>query len=533
MPVARLNLLILIIFRFRWAACQLDAIKKCRNIKQLRECLKSLPSSLDETYNRILEAIREEDSKYAITILRWLAFSTKPLTIEEVSEVIAIDIDRSPAFDKEEVLTDPHDILDICSSLVSIVEPGEEHKFEMQDSRKPKREPFDFNVTNTRPELVTIKYRNREAASSTKVVLAHYSVKEYLTSKRSQQGGAVRYSMRDIDCNDFIASSCLHYLLQLLPIGTEEDLQAYKLIDHSASQWVTYAERAGEKSDRWSLMAMNLFQSGSTGYRNWSQIYEFANLLSYWMVYDSIHIKDYMRDPFCCAATLGLTKLVNLLHESKVVAGSLYVKALNMAILHGLVQMVELLLSYGADPNASDITKPIVLAAAKGKNRIVEILIENGADVNAKDKMNRTALIEAILGGDDRMINLLLTNGADVTVEDCHRDLTLCIAVNRGYVQIKEQELILDNDVNIDKATRYKALYPASEQNLYSALYVKLNIFRKEITRTDIWKLLMKYDIGSNGYHSDHVRILHLARLHNDLMISFLFTFSVIFNRML
>src|ERR1700753_2034760 len=93
--------------RFRWAVCQLDALGKCRNRLMLRKALATLPPTLDETYNRILCAIDEEDFEYAVRILRWLAFSARPLSVEEISEVVAIDIERDPAFDSEEVLEDP------------------------------------------------------------------------------------------------------------------------------------------------------------------------------------------------------------------------------------------------------------------------------------------------------------------------------------------------------------------------------------------------------------------------------------------
>ncbi|CAN9184765.1 unnamed protein product [Alternaria alternata] len=72
------------------------------------------------TYDRILTAISEEHSKYAMRILQWLTFSARPLSVEEVAEVVAIDVARDPAFDCDEVLEDPLEVLDICSSLVTI-----------------------------------------------------------------------------------------------------------------------------------------------------------------------------------------------------------------------------------------------------------------------------------------------------------------------------------------------------------------------------------------------------------------------------
>jgi hypothetical protein len=62
---------------------------------------------LDETYSRILLSIKEDDIRYAIQILRWLAFSSRPMRLAEVTEITAINTDRYPAFDPDEVLQDP------------------------------------------------------------------------------------------------------------------------------------------------------------------------------------------------------------------------------------------------------------------------------------------------------------------------------------------------------------------------------------------------------------------------------------------
>ena len=47
------------IHRFRWAACQLDALAQCVTRGKVRRALQDLPKTLDETYARILRAIDE------------------------------------------------------------------------------------------------------------------------------------------------------------------------------------------------------------------------------------------------------------------------------------------------------------------------------------------------------------------------------------------------------------------------------------------------------------------------------------------
>src|SRR5271170_3319178 len=142
--------------RFRWAVCQLDALTKCLNLRKLREAMADLPNTLDGTYDRILCAIDKEYSQDALKILQWLVYSRRPLRIEEVVDIIAVDINDDPKFDLDRRLPDPRDILTICSSLITTA----------------------VETINNSSRNITEEY----------VRLAHFSVKEYLVSKQIQDG---------------------------------------------------------------------------------------------------------------------------------------------------------------------------------------------------------------------------------------------------------------------------------------------------------------------------------------------------------
>src|SRR5579862_5175895 len=110
--------------RFRWTVCQLDALEKCLSLPMLRKALSSLPKTLDDTYARILCSIDEDYSENALKILQWLAWSARPLRIEEIAEIIAVDIEDNPRFDPERRFPEPQDILILCSSLVTTTAEG-------------------------------------------------------------------------------------------------------------------------------------------------------------------------------------------------------------------------------------------------------------------------------------------------------------------------------------------------------------------------------------------------------------------------
>ena len=87
----------------------------------LRKALASLPETLDKTYEGILCNIKKEHSRDALKILYWLCYSARPVKLEEINEVVAVEIDECPRFDSEKRFPDLHDIRTVCSSLVTLV----------------------------------------------------------------------------------------------------------------------------------------------------------------------------------------------------------------------------------------------------------------------------------------------------------------------------------------------------------------------------------------------------------------------------
>jgi hypothetical protein len=100
--------------------CQIDVLRGCHSPAEIVEALRSLPKSLDETYERILLSIPTSHRKDAVRILQWLVFSARPLRIDEVAELLVADPERSPEFDLNRRLFDPQDIASYCGSLVTI-----------------------------------------------------------------------------------------------------------------------------------------------------------------------------------------------------------------------------------------------------------------------------------------------------------------------------------------------------------------------------------------------------------------------------
>lgn len=182
-------------------------MENCLDYRQLQEALASLSDTLDETYARILNAVPSRHKQMAIRILQFLAFFERPLRIEEVVEVIAVDPKGDPRFDSRSRMPEPKEILRYCSSLMAV----------------ERRRTSEYGQTMV-----------------TELQLSYFSVKEYLTSNRLEKD--LMPSFQEISAKASIATICLAYLLQLdgkLPVL--EIRKNFPLAQYCARYWMSHA----------------------------------------------------------------------------------------------------------------------------------------------------------------------------------------------------------------------------------------------------------------------------------------------------
>ncbi|KZP09386.1 hypothetical protein FIBSPDRAFT_938507, partial [Athelia psychrophila] len=104
---------------FRWVALQLIHLAQCSNIRNLRQQLRALPKDLEESYHHLLcNTSNREDLR---TFLQWVAFSARPISLEELAEVITVDLQpgNQPCYDSDLQYLDPRDALTVCSGFIA------------------------------------------------------------------------------------------------------------------------------------------------------------------------------------------------------------------------------------------------------------------------------------------------------------------------------------------------------------------------------------------------------------------------------
>jgi Ankyrin repeats (3 copies)/Ankyrin repeats (many copies) len=340
--------------RFRWVVCQLEVLRNCLKLPALRQKLKELPETLDETYNRILLGIPENCHHEAHAVLQWLTYSRRPMNMAEVAEAIAVDRNNQ-IFDIENRMFDIFSVLDICSSLVTLSE------------RKTTLEEDQSEETR-------------------KLQLAHYSVKEYIISSRIQTSHAKKFAIKETEAHEYMGEACLIYLLHF---NMSDSIYAdawvdYPFLQYAAESWYGHHGAILDASSKILDLSTALFDvKRGSQFINWLRLH----------------------DPEYPWSGVDLERIGT-------VAAPLY-----YASLLGILEIVERLLAAGADVNAAaaHYGRTALQAASRGGHlQIVERLLAAGADVNAATaRFGRTALQAASGYGHLEIVERLLAAGAD------------------------------------------------------------------------------------------------------------------------
>ena len=285
----------------------------------MRNALRTLPPTLDKTYEQLLCRIDgDEDRTLAREILEVLSFSLLSLSLNQVCEALQI----TPGLcrlDESKRLANPKDVLSICGSLLSY---------------------------------------DRETDL---LALAHQSVKTYLTS--DLPGRVKFFQLSETRAHRSLAMKSLTYLgFDAFASGPCQDpkmikerFRTFPLLGYAAHKWAEHTQRlevscqgAGLGDELWKTVKSFLFSedSGRGNFRAWIQI----------LIPRSKHINR--TAPLYYAASFGLSTVVQYLLDAgaatEVQGGRCGATPLNIASYRNHVEVVRILLKHGACPQATD-----------------------------------------------------------------------------------------------------------------------------------------------------------------------------------
>ncbi|MGO9570396.1 MAG: ankyrin repeat domain-containing protein [Desulfomonilaceae bacterium] len=105
--------------------------------------------------------------------------------------------------------------------------------------------------------------------------------------------------------------------------------------------------------------------------------------------------------------------------------------ALGIAVLHGELGMIHLLVRYGADLDQRNVCGVTVLHLAVSSYppgiapKICNYLLDHGADVNASNSYGWTPLMRAVADDEFHVAKLLIERGADATLRNSNGERAL------------------------------------------------------------------------------------------------------------
>lgn len=343
-------------------------------------------------------------------ILQWLAFSERTLRIGEVGD--AIFEAGSPA--KTTLPDDARSLLGQLSSLVVITK-----RFLTSDD-------YDWKPVMWKHEIEEVS-------------LAHFSVKEYLSSQRILTGEVQHFHIGADWSHAAIAQRCLECLLLFREPESlsKQSLKEKPLLHYAANMWYKHIRAIpdGSVQESTTKLCLSLLNSKTDTLRNWLRISD--STLSSPLSYSEIPVnisRVSARSPLYVAAYCGLMDATRQLLSRDAPLDRLEkTKSLLAAASKGHTAIAGLLLDVGGinvNSRNENGTMALHRAAKEGHEETVAFLLKRNARVNAKDRLGNSALHLAASLSDETVARLLLENGARVEYKNRRGKTALHVAAN-------------------------------------------------------------------------------------------------------
>ena len=392
----------------------MEILQRCLP-SNIRRVLEELPESLDGTYEQILREIGKPDQEYARRLLHCLAAAVRPLRVEELAEVLAIDFNTEgiPKLNLGWRRKDPEEaVKSACSSLVIIVKDG--------DSRV--------------------------------VRFSHSSIKQFLTSERLAEPirDVSHYHIQLETAHSILAQACLGILLQFDDRIHRNNIEEFPLARYAAQYWATHA-RAEDASSSIKDGVECLFDADKPYFSTWLWIYN-EDKRGHSM--STIRPTKPEAVPLYYATRLGFQDLAEHLiaeyPEHVNAMGGREMTPMHAAASGGHVNILRLLQGHGADVGIRNKygETPLHGASWSGKLDAGRCLLDLGADINARNDDGWTPLFHAVFHGHTEFARMLIIRGAVLDARSVFGSTALHAAVRRGGIRTVRLLLVFGADVN-------------------------------------------------------------------------------------
>lgn len=507
--------------QFLWIRLQEDHLRSTANQKALQRIINSTPIGLENAYERNwlrISRLSEEYRNRAFNILRWAAFSLRPLTVNEMAGALLV------AEQDDEVLVD------------EIPDEIDEDYVEIEILK-------DCN------SLLEIRTPHTESTAGMKTIhLTHFSVKEYLLLHIPTQSQLLKLnptlgSSTELIENILLAKMCLRYMNCRTVWGsTTEQYQLFSYFrDYAAESWQQHSSLDDQKDDELKKLINDLFDTRNQSWAHWKEWFDsntegakespnisspspmwYAAFLGQLSVVQSL-INSGMGDidergnggltalgAACSEGHLGIAKILLRAGADMASTTDKGATATMCAAGRGHIELIKFLINQGADFRRSDSSglTPLHAATWSGNLSVVQLLLDHGADVSTKTESGVSPLWTASFRGDLDLVSLLVSKEETLNILDypAYTYTPLNIALSQGHLEIVK--VLLNNNADVQTMTKvgWTPLHLASRKG--DLEIVKILIDKgAEINSTDRrgWTPL---DLASSRGHVSIVKLL-------------------------
>ena len=371
----------------------------------------------------MLKEIKKPNRDHARRVLQCLVVAIRPLRVEELAEVLAVDFDDPGGIpklkpnwrweDQEQAL------LASCSSLITIVDTG----------------------------------RSRV------VQFSHFSVKEFLTSTRlatSSQDVSL-YHIAFKPAHTIVAQACVSVLLRL-PDGDEEDdvEKNAPLALYAAEYWAQHAQFEDVASR---IKGMEyLFDPDKPYFAAWCKLHD-IDIYSPDSTFHRFTSRESAGTPLYYAALCGFRNIVEQLivkHPTCVRAIGGFYKTPAVAALAGRhFKLAQVLCRKGSsvNPRGNFGNSPLHCAVDYMDLEMVQVLVDYGADATALNERGYTPLGYALAGQSPRptnpgVVRWLLNHGVDPDERNWGGKTLLHLALGSGKIEMAR--LLVEHGASVE-----------------------------------------------------------------------------------
>ncbi|KAK2805438.1 hypothetical protein FQN51_000264 [Onygenales sp. PD_10] len=406
---------------YLWVHLVFEELRTVDNFSEttFRELVDSLPSTVEDAYEKILGKVRPDSQWMTKILLLIIVGARQPLTLDELDVAFQLATESASAQTYEELNLDrerlKRHIRNLCGLFV-----------------------FEQNQ---------------------RIYLIHQTAKEFLVSnatinvpkaKRDKiMPARWKHCLSQRESDELLARICIRYLL----LENTRPLDYDSFFYYSSCNWMSHFKNMDIPDEDKPLedMVFRLFDCQSTYFDNWSKLAIYPHGWEYDLVvtplYNSFHLAVYT----------GYVKVVRRLLDERHVDINVWdngKQPLHIATLENHVLIVRMLLESGAKLFTPGLYSglsghsPMCYATDRGREEILQIFIQATRHSKHRIELLTYALRRAARYGTEETIQLLFAHGADPNPPDSPNSRHV-ISEACGYRSADIARVFIDNGVKL------------------------------------------------------------------------------------